>query len=205
MPAAVGQATHAGVEALQKPLPLRPEKALQRAFEHEVASVPADEVTADPGAFSDATAMLARYQEEVTPTFHPTMVEQPFVLRTLGVRISGVIDSADERIDELRDLKTTAQVSKFRPERYQLQATLYDWGYAALTGRHPRRIALDVLGRNGRIMYRQFEMTPDHAAAQDVIGIVRDGILRESFEPTGAISGQCRWCPFKRVCTYVRV
>ena len=198
MEAAVGQAVHSGVEAFYKS-PVRPENALRAAFEHEVERVPAEAVAAYPGALEDALRMLDVYRREVAPHFTPTLVEAPFTMMVEEVIVSGTIDGADE---DVRDLKTTDRVSKFNPANYSLQLTIYSWGYRHLTGHAPRRLLLDVLGRSGKIPYRQFEVEPDDRGALDVIGIARDGILKGDYEPNGALSGQCRYCPYIEVCDH---
>ena len=52
VPAAIGQAVHAGVEAMHKGQP--PENALQRAWDEESANVPPEELAADHEALADA-------------------------------------------------------------------------------------------------------------------------------------------------------
>ena len=135
----------------------------------------------------------------------PTMIEAPFSLRTEGVILTGNLDYAD---DDVRDLKTTAgktingyKPTSFNPRNHGLQLTLYSWGYKALQGRWPARLLLDLLTRKGA--YREYELEPDHGAARDVLGVVRDGITREDFEPTGALTGACRYCPYTQRCPYV--
>jgi hypothetical protein len=195
MAAAIGQAVHAGVEALHRGQPA--EDALRAAFWHEVESVPAFEVQDDPGALEDALRMLNVYREEVLPTFHPTLVEVPFAIMVEDVVLTGVFDGAD---DDVRDLKTTAgktingKKPNFSPENYDMQLAFYDLGYRGLTGRRPKRLILDVLTRRGT--YRQYIRPPKIGEAIDSLRIARDGINREEFEPTGALSGACRWCPF---------
>lgn len=207
MAAAIGQAVHAGVEAMLKPLPLRPVEAARRAFDHELVSVPASDIAADPGAFSDVETMLSVYARDVAPTFQPVMVEQPFRLSIAGVEVTGTIDAAD---DGVRDHKTTAgktingRPPRFDPERYDFQLALYDMGYEVLTGRRPAYLQLDVLTRRGT--YRSYRRTPSRGEAVDVLGIVAAGIARGDYEPTGAYSGACAYCPFAaKGCRYAVV
>jgi hypothetical protein len=202
MAAAIGQAVHAGVEALHRGWPA--ENALQRAFDSEVESIPTPEIKADPGALEDAYRMLNVYREEVLPTFHPTLVEQPFALMVEGVILTGVLDGAD---DDVRDLKTTAgktingRKPNFSPENYDMQLAFYELGYRHLTGRRPKRLILDVLTRRGT--YRQYLREPSLVDALDALRIARDGIQREEFQPTGALNGACAWCPFAaKECPY---
>lgn len=199
--AAIGQAVHAGVEALHRGQPAV--EALRAAFVLEVASVPTAELAADPGALDDALRMLNVYNEEVLPTFHPFLVEAPFSVRVDGVVITGTIDAADE---DLRDTKTTAgktingRKPNFNPANYDLQLSLYRLGYWGLTGKYPKRLLLDVLTRRGT--YRQYEREPQTADAVGTLGIVRDGIVREEYEPNGALNGACNWCSFAARCGY---
>ena len=120
------------------------------------------------------------------------------------VVLSGIIDSAD---DDLHDLKTTAgktingRKPHFDPANYDLQLSLYDLGYQGLTRRRPKRLILDVLTRRGT--YRQYVREPQMAEAVDALRVTRDGILREEFDPTGALNGSCRWCEFAtKGCSY---
>ena len=202
MAAAIGQAVHAGVEALHHGQPS--ENALQEAWEHEVASIPTADIKADPDALEDAYRMLRVYTEEVFPTFHPTLVETPFSIMVEGVILTGVLDGAD---DDVRDLKTTAgktingRKPHFGPENHDMQLAFYDLGYRGLTGRRPKRLILDVLTRRGT--YRQYVRQPKIGEALDALRIARDGINREEFEPTGALNNSCAWCPFAaKECPY---
>lgn len=215
LPAAIGQAVHAGIEwehrlnaDLAGLVELSAEDALQATFDLEVASVPAADLAADPDGLADALTMLNVYRREVMPTFHPTMVEQPFTFALDDVIVSGTIDAADETTDDLRDLKTTAgktingRKPHFDPKNYHLQMSLYDMGYEALTGRRPRRSFLDVLTRRGT--YRQYEMIPNRHEAADILGVVKSGLDAGDFEPTGALSGACHWCAYKHSCSYAK-
>lgn len=201
MAAAIGVAVHAGVERLLRKSPLSPENALRTAFSIEVDRVPADEVTADPGALEDALLMYRTYVREVAPVFHPAMVEQPFAAEIGGITLTGTIDAADE---DVRDLKTTAgktingQKPSFDPANYDTQLGIYDIGYEALTGRRPRRLVLDVLTRRGT--HRQYVRSVDRGEVRDVLAVVRSGIMRGEYEPTGALSGACSWCPYAERC-----
>ena len=201
--AAIGQAVHAGVEALHRRQPSQ--DALRAAFISEVASVPRDALAADPAALVDAQTMLDVYEREVLPTFSPMLIETPFSFQAEGTIITGVIDGAD---DDVRDVKTTSgktinwRKPRFDPSRYDMQLGIYRMGYNILTNRWPKRLLLDVLTRRGT--YRQYDRTADVNTNEvlDVIGIVRDGIAREDYDPTGAMSGACYWCSFKARCAY---
>ncbi len=196
---ALGIAVHAGVEAIFRG-PLRPAGVFRASFIRETAGLPAEEMNADPGASDAGEVMLATYMREVVPTFTPTMVEQPFTIRADGVLVTGIIDAADE--NDVHDTKTTAMISKFHPDSYQVQMTLYHWGYQALTGRAPKRLLLDVLPRGGNVKYRQVEIKPIHAEARDLIRLTRDAIMDRKFEPTGVLNGSCASCPFMKVCEF---
>ena len=199
--AAIGQAVHAGVEALHHAQPAL--DALRGSFAVEMIAVPTAERDADPDALADAERMLGVYEREVLPTFRPVLVEAPFTIRVDGVIVSGTIDAADE---DVRDTKTTSgktingRKPHFDPANYDLQLSLYAMGYKALRGTWPKRLLLDVLTRRGT--YRQYERPPKIGEALDVVGIVRDGIGREEFDPTGALNGSCNWCPYIEVCPH---
>lgn len=203
--AAIGQAVHAGVEAMHRQKAVSPVDALQQAWMLETGAVPTIALDADPDGLSDALRMLDVYREEVLPTFHPTYIEAPFQFQVAGAIITGVLDGADE---DVRDLKTTAgktingRKPRFDPERYDLQLGIYKMGYNILTGRWPKRLLLDVLTRRGT--YRQYDRTDkvNTGDAIDAIKVVRDGINREEFEPTGAYSGACHWCSYVSRCSY---
>lgn len=204
MPAAIGQAVHSGAEAHWKGSG-SPVEALRAAFAHEVASVPAPEVEADPAALPDAERLLGVYLDEVAPRYRPTMIEAPFLVRVDGILLSGTIDNADpDTTDEVHDIKTVSMISKFHPESYDLQLSMYALGYQGLTGRRPKRLVLDVLPRTGRVRYREVVREPDIGAARDVLSVVRDGIARGDYEPTGAMNGACGWCPVRNLCEFSR-
>ena len=196
--AALGTAVHAAAEGFWKD-PRRPQAILERTLTAELSKVPLP--LAEPAAsiLADGTRMLRTYIKTVAPTFTPTMVEKSFVISVDGALASGTIDAADENV---HDLKTTSMISKFDPLRHTLQLTLYSLGYKVLTGRMPRRLLLDVLPRGGRVTYRQYEVQPEMNELIDVLGIIRDGIGKEDYEPTGAIGGACHYCPYRLVCTY---
>lgn len=202
--AAIGQAVHAGVEALHRGG--TPLLDLEEAWRHEVASVPTAALDADPDAFSDALKMFGVYRQEVAPTFHPDLIEAPFRFQVAGVVVSGVIDNADTRTDDLRDTKTTAGKTinghrpRFDPSRYDLQGGIYLLGYRFLTGRKLTRFRLDLLTRRGT--HRVYDRNPSVGDALDAITVVRDGITREEFDPNGALSGACHWCSFASRCAY---
>ena len=192
----VGTATHAGVEAMHKGL--APVEATERAFRRELASMPEPYEEDPSGALASALAMLEMYQVRVAPTFKPNLVEASFIIAVGGVLFSGQIDAADE---DVRDLKTTAALSGFRPESHRLQLTGYSLGYQFLTGRKPRRLLLDILTRNGK--YKQAEVQPDVGEFMDVLGLTASAIMSGEFEPTGVSTGACKWCPFyQRECAY---
>jgi hypothetical protein len=200
--AAIGQAVHAGVEAMHKEEGLFL-IAAKEAWDLESANVPQADLEADPDAFSDALRMLDVYESEVLPTFHPFLVEAPFSVRVDGVIITGTIDAADE---DLRDTKTTAgktingRKPNFDPANHDLQLSLYRLGYWGLTGKYPRRLLLDVLTRRGT--YRQYQREPRTADAISTLGVVRDGIVREEYDPNGALNGSCGYCSFSARCGY---
>lgn len=198
---ALGQSVHQAIEAIFTS-PLRPENVLRAAFIKETAGLPTEEMNSDPGALADGQAMLATYTREVLPTYHPTLVEAPFTIRTEGILLSGVIDNADE---DVHDVKTTSLISRFRPENHQFQLTLYHWGYAALTGRAPRRLLLDVLPRGGKIRHRQIEVKPAHGDAIDLIRLTASSIMRRDYSPTGALNGSCERCPYRLSCQFSTV
>ncbi len=199
MDMAIGTAVHAGVEAMHKGLP-DPLGATVAAFDREMAPS-ADQLGLNLGeGLLDAEKMLGLYRQKMAG-YHPTMVEKDFVARMNGVLVSGRIDGADE--EDVHDTKTTANLTKFKPERYSFQSNIYRWGYKVLTGRMPKRLLLDVVTRNGK--YKQVEIKPDDSVF-DTVGVVSAGILKGEFEPTGALSGECARCPYARgVCSYARV
>jgi hypothetical protein len=199
LPMILGTVVHAAAEAIFTS-PLSPVSVLRTAFIRETAGLSAQEMNADPGALSDGEAMLATYMREVVPTFTPTMTEAPFTIRAEGTIITGIIDAADE--NDVHDTKTTALISKFRPESYSVQMTLYSWGYAALTGRAPKRLLLDVLPRGGKVTYRQVEVQPAHGEVRDLIRLTVSAIMQRDFSPTGLLNGSCQFCPYTKVCEF---
>lgn len=201
MGAVLGAAVHAGAEAFWKE-PTRPQAALRRAFERELATVPTPFEEDASVVLADAERMLGTYMAQVAPTFTPTMVEQKFLIRVNGIGVSGTLDAAD---DDVHDLKTVSMISKFYPLEHVLQLTLYRLGFKALTGRYPKRLLLDVLPRKGRVTYRQYEIEPDTTEAIDTISIVSAGIMAEDYEPTGATAGVCHYCPYREICRYAKV
>jgi len=202
---AIGFAVHAGVEAIFTS-PVRPVEVLRRAFASETAELPAAEMAADPEALADGEIMLATYLREVVPGYTPTMIERPFTARIEGVLWTGIIDSADEKVDDVVDVKTTAgktingQKPSFDPSRHDMQLTGYGFGYEALTGRWPRRFLLHVLKRTGK--YQQYERQPVVGDFLNLLRLTRDAIMRRSFEPTGLLNGSCATCPFTEVCDF---
>ncbi len=204
----IGTAGHAGIAALLTGRD--PEAALLEAWDEGISRVPADEVAADPAALPDAKAVPATYRREVMPTFSPDIVEAPFAVvpKGLGVVVTGVIDAADTRTDDLRDHKVTAgktvnsQKPHFSPESYDLQGGLYKVGYYGLTGRWPRW-RLDVLTRTGK--HRSYERDPSVADALDMVAIVRDGVAKSDYEPTGVMSNACGWCEYRLRCAHARI
>ena len=205
----IGTAVHAGIESMLRGQPYEP--ALLAAWDEGIGRVDPDEVAADPAALRDAEAMPEVYRREVMPTFHPDIVEAPFAVipKGLGVTITGVIDAAESATDDLRDHKTTAGKTinevkpHFSPENYDLQGGLYFLGYYGLTGRWPKRMRLDVLTRTGK--HRFYDREPSTADALDMAAIVRDGIAKDDYEPTGATSGACNWCEYRLRCAHARI
>jgi RecB family exonuclease len=206
--AAMGQAVHAGAEAYWQS-PLRPEAVAEQEWTTSILGVSEADLAEDPAAWPDAELMLRAYITKAAPGFRPTLIEAPFQMETEGVVLTGVIDAADERVDEIRDLKSTrgktinGRKPRFDPQNYRLQMSIYALGYKHLTGRQAQRLILDVVNRRGA--YRQYEIQADYGEVKDVIGLVRDGIIRGEYEPTGALSGACMFCPYMRVCRYATV
>lgn len=198
MAMAVGTAVHAGVEQFWKGLP-DPVGTTQGAFRRELESMPTFDKREGEQGIVDAHNMLKVYFEKIAPTFRPTIVEKAFVMDIQGILVSGQIDAADE---DVHDTKTTATLSKFRPERHRLQMTIYKLGYAVLTGRAPRRLLLDVIARNGR--WKTVEIEPDVNEFMGVLGLVQTGIMRGEFPPNGALNGSCARCPYLEICDYAR-
>jgi hypothetical protein len=203
MDMAIGTAVHAGVEALHKGSP-DPVEATVSAFAREYVSM-GDSAPADTaGPFGEAMAMHKVYVEKIAPTFKPSIVERDFVIRVEGVLFSGRIDQADPDRDEVHDTKTVRALAKVQPERYRFQMTGYGLGYREITGRRAKRLVLDIIARNGN--WKQVEVQPDETEFVDTLGIVRDGVERGEYDPTGVSSGQCARCPFLGgACVYGRV
>jgi CRISPR/Cas system-associated exonuclease Cas4 (RecB family) len=198
--AIVGVACHAGVEALHHGKGSEAaQEAARTSFIKEAVSVPSEDLEADPGGLGDALKMLAVYEAKVLPTFRPDLIEQEFTIRLHGVVIHGTIDAADTKTDEVRDLKTTAS-ARFKPQSHRLQMSLYSAGYYSITGRWPRKLRLDVLWRAGKV--KDYEVAPDYGEMRNVIETVRDGIGRGDFQPTGAAAGNCKFCPFRNLCSF---
>lgn len=151
----------------------------------------------------DALKMLDTYiANAVSPA--PRFIEQPFLLRLDGVVLSGIIDLGD---DDVRDTKTRAgktingkKPTAFDPESHRIQLSLYALGFRVLAGFAPRRLLLDVLSRSGT--YKQYEVQPDFGGLREVVKSVDTAIGRGEFEPTGALSGSCYYCPFANTCRY---
>lgn len=205
----VGTAAHAGIEAMLKggdPAP-----AVLRAWDAEVGTIPADELAADPDGLRDALAVPAVYRAKVMPEFSPDIVEAGFAVvpNGMGVTVTGVIDAADTKTDDVRDHKTTAGRTingvkpSFSPESHDLQLGLYRLGYRGLTGRWPKRLRLDVLTRTGK--HRFYDREPSTADALDLVSIVRDGLAREDYDPTGADANACAWCEYRMRCAHARL
>jgi RecB family exonuclease len=200
---AIGQAVHSGVEALWKS-PVRPLDALRATFARELESVPTEEIAADPEALADAETMLATYRREVFPVFHPTYVEEPFLVETEGVLLSGTIDAADEDVHDTKTRRGKTingrRPASFHPDEYRLQLTIYSLGYKVLAGTWPGRLILDVLNRRGG--YKSYEVQPDYGELREVLALVNHGIMQGNYEPSGALSGACYYCPFQTICDY---
>lgn len=205
VPAITGTATHAGIEALSHGKGSEAAvEALRTSWTAEAASVPAEDLADDPGAPADAEKMLAAYTKKVYPTFRPDLIEQGFTIRLYGQLVTGTIDAADTKTDEVHDTKTTNS-TRFKPASHRLQMSIYAAAYFSITGRWPKKLVLDVLWRGGKV--KAYEVTPDFGELQTVIETVRDGIGRGDFSPTGAAAGKCHFCPYRLTCsfsTYVR-
>lgn len=192
MQAVIGIAVHAGAEAHVKDGPRAAGEALRASFAAEVESVPAGgEITALDGLV-DAGKLLDLWKRHIQPTLGPTtLAESNFTITVDGTLFTGQIDFAD---DSVHDTKTTETLSKFRPESHRMQLTGYRHGFRALLGYWPKRLILDVLARNGR--WKQVEMEPDDRELANAVAIVSRGVSDSNFDPTGATSGACKWCPF---------
>lgn len=204
--ALIGTAAHAGIEAMLRGG--EPRGPLLAAWDEGIVRVDLAEADADPDALRDTLAMPEVYRREVMPTFTPDLVESGFAVvpAGLGVVVTGVIDAADTRTDDLRDHKTTAGKTingvkpHFDPDNYSLQMGLYSIAYRGLTGRRPKRVRLDVLKRSGK--HAPYDMAPSESDALDLVAIVRDGVGREDYDPTGATSGKCGWCEYRTRCAH---
>lgn len=196
--ALIGTAVHAGAEAWHKRLPLRPGEATKRSFAAGLGSVPTAEAEGAPDALPEALRAWETYQRHILPLLgEPVLVEADFGLRIDGTLVTGRIDFADQ---DVHDTKTAETPSKVKPEYHRLQLSIYRHGYRALTGRWPGRLLLDIVGRNGR--WKQMEVEPDDREMADAVGLTAHGILEGRFDPSGASSGACRWCPYLEVCSY---
>jgi CRISPR/Cas system-associated exonuclease Cas4 (RecB family) len=197
--AAVGTATHSGIEALHHGKgPQAAHVAVIASWEKEAALIPPADLAEDPAALPDALKMLAVYEKKVLPDFHPDLIEQEFTIRVFGVLVTGTIDAADTKTDTVHDTKTTAS-ARFKPDSHRLQLSIYAAGYQSITGRWPVKLGLDVLWRAGKV--KHYDVTPDYGEMQTVIETVRDGIGRGDFSPTGAAAGKCQFCPYRLICS----
>lgn len=191
-----GRAVHAGIEAYWKGEDAL--EATQRLWDADLASIPSVDPFAATESLADARGLVRTYLDKVAPTFTPKLVEAKFAIRVNGVLVTGAIDAAD---DDVHDTKTTSTPSKVDPKRHEVEMTLYAWGARSLTGQMPRRLILDVIGRNGR--YTQKPVNLDERGAAETIGYVADRINAGSFEPTGARTGECHYCPYSTgACRY---
>lgn len=208
--ALIGTAAHAGIEAMLKG-GRSADAAVLEAWDLEVGTIPADELAADPAALPDARKIPGVYRASVLPEYTPDLVEVGFAVvpKGLGVVVTGVIDNADSKTDDVRDVKTTAGKTvndvkpSFSPESYDLQLGLYRLGYYGLTGRWPKQMRLDVLTRTGK--HRFYDREPSTADALDLVSIARDGINASDYEPTGALNGSCIWCEYRLRCAHAKV
>jgi hypothetical protein len=205
--AAIGVATHAGVESLNRGKTLlEATAALTASWVEEVASVPTADLAVDPDGLQDAATMLRVYDDKVYPTYKPTLVEHEFTASVYGVLLTGTIDGADEATDAVHDTKTTSgktingRKPNFSPDGYRLQLSIYGAGYKSITGRWPKSYELDVLTRRGT--YRHYDLTPDFGEMRDAIEITAAGIARGDFRPSGAAAGRCKFCPVRFICEY---
>lgn len=198
--AAIGTAVHAAIETALSPFALSsPQDALERSLAAEMALVPPAALADAEDPSPDAHKLLALWRKNIAPTLGQIrLVERDFLLRITGVLITGRIDFGDQ---DVHDTKTTSALSKFHPEAHQLQLTIYRHGYKAITGSWPGRLILDVIARNGR--WKQVDLEPDDDGLIEIVGVVRDGIMAERFEPSGALTGACTWCPYSSgVCSF---
>jgi hypothetical protein len=192
MEAVIGIAVHAGAEAHVKSGPEAAGEAMRSSFADWVVSVPpGGEIPALDGLV-DAGKLLAMWKKHIAPTLGPMkLVESNFAITVDGTLVTGQIDFADQ---DVHDTKTTTTLSRFRPDSYRLQLSIYRHGFRALLGEWPRKLILDVLARNGR--WKQVEMEHDDRELADAVGVAAAGIMEGRFKPTGATSGACNWCPF---------
>jgi hypothetical protein len=202
MDMAIGTAVHAGAEALHKGLP-DPHGTTLRALDKEIESMPTPAHKEVLEAIHDAELMYLLYHSGPAATFTPAMVERSFVARINGLLFAGQIDVADTE-DAVRDTKTTANLSKFRPERHRVQLTGYRFGFKSITGRWPTRLLLDVVTRN--LKWKTVEVQPDEDEFIAALTLTHVGVLNGDYEPTGASSGACARCPYSTgVCRFVRL
>jgi hypothetical protein len=202
MDMAIGTAVHAGVEALHKALP-EPLEATETALLAELDKVRGPDPTSPSRAMNEASDMYRLYAAKIAPTFKPTMIERSFVTRINGYLFAGQIDVADDT-DAVRDTKTTASLTKFKPERHRVQMTGYRFGFKSITGRWPTRLLLDVVTRN--LKWKTVEIEPDQDEFITSLTLTQRGILGGDYEPTGASSGACARCPYSTgVCRYARL
>lgn len=191
----MGTAVHAGAEALHKALPAG---ATERSFEAEVASVAPVEGESPAKGLAGALRLYETYRANIAPLLgKPVLVEAAFGMRVDGTLVTGRIDFADT---DVHDTKTTETPSKVRAEYHRLQLSIYRHGYRVLTGRWPGRLILDIVGLNGR--FKQLVVDHDDQEMADAIGLTQAGIMEGRFEPSGALSGACRHCPYSGVCSY---
>lgn len=201
MDMAIGTAVHAGVEAAHKGENL-PRLNVGLGLAAEIGKMPSVTSNEAQKASDEALAMYEVYRTKIAPDFTPTIIEQSAIVRINSVLFSGQIDAADDQ--GVHDTKTTATLSKFRPERHRLQMTGYRFLYRAITGHLPRRLLLDVIARN--LKWKTVEIEPDEGEFVDVLTLTAQGILEGRYEPTGASSGACNRCPYSTgVCTYARL
>lgn len=195
-----GRAVHAGIEAHWKG-----EDALERvrtAFAADVASVPDVDPAMAVEALQEAVGLVSTYVAKIAPTFTPKLVEARFLIRVNGILVSGAIDAAD---DDVHDTKSTSTPSKVDPKRHEIEMSIYHMGFEALTGKPPGKLLLDIVGRNGRAATK--EVAEDRRGAAEYLGYVAGKINAGEFEPTGARTGQCVYCPYAvdNFCKYARV
>jgi hypothetical protein len=202
---ALGQAVHAAIERFWTS-PLMPVAALTETFNRETEHL-AEEKAADAEALADGMKMLSTYIREVSPGYHPTIIERKFTVRMEGVLWTGILDNADD--EDVRDIKTTSgktingRKPSFDPSRYDIAMTGYSVGYESITGRPPKRRLLDVLKRSGK--YQQYERPLKMGDFIDTIRLTSSAIMQRDFSPTGLLNGSCASCPYFTTgdCVYV--